>query len=599
MQRFIVLTLGLVMAAGMAEAQIGVPVDCDTPPGCERTKYGLDGANLLTVNNTLPKFTNVAADNDVFFLDESFFGPNIGGSSYTVTTQALSSVDAECGNNRNVNAIPGQMVLDERADCTPVSFGPDDAANGGVAGGCRVSIPLNDGGKGTIDAVGTNGTCQEEGGPCTSDADCQLVNSVDICQWDLENTSVLLIPTIAQGVIAGSSFFLGVATENTIGGASIPALHDEQCDPDIVRTLPTSGTRYLLPDTHAHFEELNADGEAPTYVRWDNDPETRWRIHTDDTGICCISAPGDICGLIAVNTPEYPALLKRTCSDGQWVQDSNETNDWIFDDGRGSAFYSDTEYIPTGQQQGACEMNRSVSCLAGGNECQQTYCEAGFDLIVAAPCGSAADCAIFGDLGLSDACVAPDGDPETEGIQPDSCDLREKGHRVRPVPLSDGGVNTERCATSLYVLRGTPGQGCSINPRYTVNGDPGPTCEILNFGVATRKDQDCDGAIDNPVDWCPFLTEWDERADADGDCPGPDCRADECECGDNNLDGFVDVNDILSINGAIFDVNPERNLCDTTGDTDCNVSDILGTNSEVFVPGSSTCRHVQPLPPLP
>jgi hypothetical protein len=292
--------------------------------------------------------------------------------------------------------------------------------------------------------------------------------------------------------------------------------------------------------------------------------------------------------------------LRRTCAeDNRFVFDQNVVNDWIFEDGRGSAFYTDPEFIPPGQTRGTCLVNRAVPCFDGGAECTQTYCEASFGLNLAVPCGSAADCAVFGDLGLSDACVQPDADPDAEGVQTDTCDLREIGHRIRPVPLSNGDPNPDFCASSMYVLRGTPNQGCAFSTRYVQDGDPGATCEVINYGLNKRVDEDCDGEIDNPVDLCPFLTEWDELADSDGDCPGPNCRGDECECGDNNLDGSVDVNDILDINGAIFDVNPERNLCDTTGDTDCNVTDILGANSEVFNPGSSTCRHVQPLPPTP
>ncbi len=591
MQRLIVFTLGLVMAAAAAQvqAQIGVGVDCDAQP-CSRTKYGLDGMDIASMNRFLPKLANNIEDLDPFATDASAFGPDIGGSSYIVTLAPGSGFLAPCGKPNDWSVVPGQIILEEQTDCVPVSFGPDDAANGGVAGGCRVSIPLSDGGKGTIDAVGTAGTCQDFGGACTSDADCRTGgNETDICQWDLENVSELLIPSRASGVIAGSSFSLTAATGNTIGGGSIEGLHDEACDPDIVKAEPQSGTRYLLPNTHPDFAELNADGEAPTYLRWDNHPDTRWRIHTDDTAICCTSAPGDVCGLLAVGTPEYPDLLKRTCADGQIFQDTNETNDWIFDDGQGSAFYSDPHYVPTDVEQGRCEEQGAVSCTVSGTECAATYCEASFDLVRAVPCASTADCAAFSDLGLSDACVAPGG----------ACDFREIAHRIRPPALSNGDPNTTVCAASGYVFRGTPNVGCSINPRYTVNGDPGPTCEVLNFGVNTRKDQDCDGVIDNPDDLCPFVTDFDETADTDGDCPGPLCRGDECECGDSTLSGTVDVADILFTNASIFDIEPGRTLCDATGDAGCDVGDILAANLEIFVPGSSTCRQVQPLPVAP
>jgi hypothetical protein len=106
---------------------------------------------------------------------------------------------------------------------------------------------------------------------------------------------------------------------------------------------------------------------------------------------------------------------------------------------------------------------------------------------------------------------------------------------------------------------------------------------------------DCDGVADVPEDLCPFLSEWDQDLDSDGDCPGPLCRGDECECGDQSGDGIVDVVDILEINSTIFGQSTEKLLCDANNDFACNVADILAVNAELFRPGSASCRQVTPL----
>ena len=147
------------------------------------------------------------------------------------------------------------------------------------------------------------------------------------------------------------------------------------------------------------------------------------------------------------------------------------------------------------------------------------------------------------------------------------------------------------------MLRGTRDHGCTLAPPFAAPGDPGPDCGLPTFGRDRRYDGDCDGVADFE-DGCPFLAEWDQARDSDGDCAGGvggACRLDECECGDQSGDGRVNVGDLVEINLAIFGAIPAHRLCDANGDFACDVSDIVAANGEIFVPGSSTCGHVAPL----
>jgi hypothetical protein len=116
------------------------------------------------------------------------------------------------------------------------------------------------------------------------------------------------------------------------------------------------------------------------------------------------------------------------------------------------------------------------------------------------------------------------------------------------------------------VFRGTPQRECLLSTKYEVNGDPGPDCSVRNFGPHTRPDLDCDGIsdrdpddddvlvggvdLDGPApddDLCPTYSEVDGLSDTNGDG-----RGDECNCGDTNNDGTVDVRDIVATNTQIF-----------------------------------------------
>jgi hypothetical protein len=191
-----------------------------------------------------------------------------------------------------------------------------------------------------------------------------------------------------------------------------------------------------------------------------------------------------------------------------------------------------------------------------------------------------------------------------------TCNFGEPGHRAQIVQQRTdfGEPRPTACASSMYVFRGTPNRGCTLVPFYVFPGDPGEDCGISNFGSERRDDDDCDGFADTDpdgagpaadIDLCPFLAEWDQDADTDGDCgdpagPGyPDshCRGNECECGDASGNGEVDVSDITAGNTQIF-AGVNRRTCDANSDLGCSVSDLIGINNEIFRPDSSSCRHI-------
>jgi hypothetical protein len=219
-----------------------------------------------------------------------------------------------------------------------------------------------------------------------------------------------------------------------------------------------------------------------------------------------------------------------------------------------SRFVTDPDFEIPGVQHGVCLVNRDTGCTRGGGECD-----------------------VFGD----------------------ECDFRERGIRINTAQAAIRDANGDPAATACggfqVVLRGTPQAGCTLQPRYLVDGDPGPDCGVFNYGIDQRTDAGCDGTADFVQDKCPFFSEWDQAADADLDCAGgvdADCRGDECECGDANLSGTVSVSDIVQTNLMIFGSVSTQRIADANNDLLVNVSDIVGQNGEIFVPDSSSCRHI-------
>ena len=88
---------------------------------------------------------------------------------------------------------------------------------------------------------------------------------------------------------------------------------------------------------------------------------------------------------------------------------------------------------------------------------------------------------------------------------------------------------------------------------------------------------DCD---DNCIDWPN-----PGQLDADGNG-----RGDQCECGDQTGDGFVNIDDIIAMNRVLFGLEEASPLCDANDDGACNIFDILAANGVLFG-GQAYCER--------
>jgi len=621
-------------------------------PAFSQVDCGVGGADCVTVKYGFGFEQNYRRDEfppDAFrWTDINDFGPTIPTCSGGPTPGAKCSADSECGAggtceagisyfttrtglapnfggtagpDRALGPLPGMVFLRERTDCTPTSTGPTCTGGANAGQSCHLNAPP------AVQPIECpDGTCTDNGGGCRVEIPLESADG-GVSPTDF-TSEVKIYATTYQGrnPFTGNLYDLTAQTGNTLGGTSDDS--NPICPITNIRRKPSMATRYLLPPSHPHYDGSNTQ----TYIRWDSaygitnptgaggcstDNEaacdrsnlaTNFRVHTDDTRLCCKpNVPGDCSALLRQNSAEYPLLTSRSCetSTRPFVNDDNIVVDWVFVGGRGTAFYTDTEFINPGSIPGVCKANRFQPCYVGFANSQ---------------CASALNpYACCTGAGTSDGtcdniCADLDADPDTPGLQPDTCDRTEPGFRVQVGCARDSEDNARRdCyGGSIYVLRAMPNRGCTLLPRRQYDGDPGENCAVLNYGIDHRYDDDCDGVEDHP-DLCPFLNEWDNTADSDGDCsggPGGACRGDECECGDSQGggalppgtlfqkgDGTPTVADLVAINIAIF--NPldstKRNiLMDNNNDIILTVSDIVGINKEIFTPDSSVCRQLAP-----
>jgi cysteine-rich repeat protein len=481
--------------------------------------------------------------------DRAFLAGDFSGSYFFVRSNPANEGGLDCGIDRDYTPVLGQVLLREDNRCVPTSTGPTCTAGTRIGSMCH--LPLGQNTAANTLECGTAGVCTLVPGGCPVEIPKTLPST------PADQRSDWVAPIWSKNAAVG--FELLSLGAFSFGGSSSPDPQDD-CLPENIRLDLVMGQRYLLPASRG------GDGTR-TYIRWNESTTSGLYRHGDDTKVCCNSESGTLCSLIG-NFTEYPLLRGMTCSDPRTAHVFVQTPDWIFEGRAGTDFHTDPEFTVPGQQVGVCRNNRDKGCST-----------------LAAPFPQGTDCA------------ALDADPGVPGLQPDSCDFRDPGLRsTRPANLPSGYPNTAACANSAYVLRGTAGANCFLMERYAVDGDPGPGCEVPNFGARPRPDLDCDGLADAP-DRCPLLNEFDPFADADADCALSQaaCRGDECECGDQNLDGRVDVADAVAINAALFGSLPVQTLCDTNLDHVCDVSDLVGANREIFEPGSAVCAQVTTL----
>jgi cysteine-rich repeat protein len=482
--------------------------------------------------------------------------------------------------DRDYTPILGQILLSEDHGCVPTSTGPTCTAGTRIGAPCHLPLGLNTL-SGTdahprasfiVSECGTGGVCTiAAGNSCT----VQIPKSAPTTPGS--NRSDLIVPLVSKNPFSGLELLSGSTTP--LGGTSgTTSPSGAACLARNIQPELVTGQRYLLPASRG-------GNGVKTFIRWNEDPtadlvndKTTAMYRSNDAGkLCCNSVTNTFCAA-AGGWPEYDQtglLYTPDCAntvDGIFML--VQTPDWIFDGGAATHFNLDPDFVMPGQRVGVCRNNREKSCTTLSP--------------IPASFGPQTDCATL------------DADPATAGLQPDTCDFRENGFRSsRPRNLANGYPDPAQCGGALYVLRGTPGANCILLPPYEVDGDPAVHCDVINIGASPQPDLDCNGVADRP-DVCPLLSEFDYGKDTDGDCgtpgspnyPLPGCRGDECECGDHDLNGRINVLDIVSINLAIFGAIATQPICDTNLDYLCNVSDIVGANREIFVPGSSVCAHV-------
>ena len=216
-----------------------------------------------------------------------------------------------------------------------------------------------------------------------------------------------------------------------------------------------------------------------------------------------------------------------------------------------------------------CENNPGTGCNCDGLSCyqQQDVC-ATFCPDTTTACGTDADCG--GEAGSCSVINDPSCSNPCPGLG-EFCDLRTHGGwALAPTSLlANGKPDPNICHSSRHIYRGTVNEFCTLFRTYdvvngsgdpavlgsdqTAWGDPGPDCSANNMGGTMRPDLDCNGIDDtmegpNPTgDLCPYYTETNLLGDTDGNG-----RGDDCECGDTNRDGVVDIVDILEDNSWIF-----------------------------------------------
>jgi hypothetical protein len=529
-----------------------LPPNCiDCSGGCTIRKYGLGHTDNFDYRR----------NNDPFSRDDSDFPTG----SFTVNRQLLSGTGTGCGPERDHSPIQGQAVLREQTSCTPTGTGPSCAGGANAGQGCHLNAPS------TVTAIECPGsTCVDSGGGCPVETPLAISGVTPVQDKTTWSNGARVI-TATRSLLSSSSAVLG--------GTSNPA--DPQCLLGNIRLIPAQGTRYLLPE--ARRQGLGLPPGA-TYIRWHDEAGRGLYRHEDDSEFCCTSPTGLACATGAGTTPffEYPVNTVRSCSQAGRIYQLLLTNDWVFQGGPDSAFMSDPEHVVPGNVHGNCRNNRFQACTSAAANLQCTGAGAPHACCIGngtGTCGT--ECNAFGD----------------------TCDLRERGIRqTLPANQATGYPDATRCNTFMAVLRGTPGQYCTINAKYGTygipDGDPGPGCLIWNFGFRPRPDLDCNGVVDAVAnggatnDTCSFFNEYDYFRDTDGDCALGRCRGDECECTDEDENGRNNVSDLIAINVAIFNPNVRLEICDGNNDLGCNVSDLVSANIEIFNPESSSCRHL-------
>jgi hypothetical protein len=388
MRRIKGLIVGLVMFAGadVAFAQ-GTAIDCGAGGvNCTRVKYGLGFLEDYRKDEYPPDVFRNTTEDFGNHIPRCSNGPTPGkacsangecgaggtcvaGASYFLNRTSLSpNAGGSCGPDRSHSPVPGMVILKELTACNPTGTGPTCAGGANAGQPCHLNPPPA---VATIECPGS--TCQDNGGGCRVEIPLETSDGGVSPTADTSELKIFTSTFQARNPFSGNLYNLTAQTGNTFGGTSDDS--NATCPITNIRRKPSMATRYLLPE--ARRTALGLDPGA-TYIRWDsghglnNDAgctdatcaranlASNFRFHTDDTRLCCDpNVPGDCSSLLGQGSAEYPLLTNRTCatSTRPFTNDDNIVGDWIFVAGKGSAFFTDPNFVNPGQIPGRCKVN--------------------------------------------------------------------------------------------------------------------------------------------------------------------------------------------------------------------------------------------------
>lgn len=546
--RTLIITCLALLLAPVAQAQY---VDCSQ--GCSSTFYG--------------------------FGNEAFFGDANGNFNNSRFHLKVFPADGSCGPEIDTRIL-GQLRIREQDTCIASSTTR-----------CRVEMPqvpnesgwanafqdvLSAGPLGLVAVISNlyqdlggnqgnrqlSGTCGISGDDCALDAECDARNAGDVCR-----SSCFSDPGIA------------CSSEDD---AACPNL-------DCRTEIDWDGIGLCTDRATLCTSDADCPGGnicQPGFVK----------SVSDDSCACCQSESGVLCAILAGWT-EYPDVV---CPVTSTVNPHGVgTSHWLFDGGRGTRFEMDIIQVP-GQQEGVCNQNRSRSCGVLGDFWSGSRND---------KCAGAPPC--FDPFDVDNpALVSTCDDVAFGGLAGDFCDFTEKGPRTGDLN-PDGTQDITVCAQIQADLVGTPNELCHL-PVVLPTGDPQPGCAVINLGIVSQPDLDCNGIDDttegrcmpmggvscsdtalcppcaadnecasgvciNNGDLCPFVGELNHFLDSNNDDIG-----DECQCGDGTGDGAITGLDIaataLCANGAAV---CDSTLVDATGDNSTTAEDIGGVVAAV------------------
>lgn len=249
--------------------------------------------------------------------------------------------------------------------------------------------------------------------------------------------------------------------------------------------------------------------------------------------VCCDHSLNLLCDSIPLlEYPEDPdAETKVTCPPSQTLVGVwRNAGMWVAEGGAGTAFTQEVVTLAA-QREGVCSFDRHLGCGVRGDAAYGGCPDRGTCEISGFSCQRDRDC----------------GSGRCQNIAPQACDLRENGYRIDAAALfPDGSPNPAICSVNGNRLVGVPNRDCATRKQLGVAADPLPGCLLLNFGIESRPDLDCNFVDDTEQgpdatgDLCPFLAEADAFADLNRDGVG-----DECQCGDANASGTYESGDLF------------------------------------------------------